>query len=130
MPQQQQQQQSSRSSGPSISPLAMERHHNGFANGVRTSTDSTSCKIESYLVESKGYSEVDRGMPAHFGDQLSPIRASSPNKRASPVGARIAAYNQQNKSYSSISSSSPKSLHVNGNWLICLKHIFLLLFLL
>ncbi|OXU25732.1 hypothetical protein TSAR_012401 [Trichomalopsis sarcophagae] len=100
----------------SISPLAMERQHNGFANGA------VKHKIDNYHESSRvigscqGYSEVDRGIPAGHAaalEQLSPIRASSPNKRDSPVGMRIAAYNQQNKSYSSISSSSPKSFSVN-----------------
>lgn len=96
----------------------MERQHNGFANGVKHKIDNY---IESSRVISscQGYSEVDRGIPASHAaalDQLSPIRASSPNKRNSPVGMRIAAYNQQNKSYSSVSSSSPKSFSVNGTF--------------
>ncbi|XP_008211483.1 disks large-associated protein 4 isoform X2 [Nasonia vitripennis] len=100
----------------SISPLAMDRQHNGFANG------GVKHKIDNYHESSRvigscqGYSEVDRGTPAGHAaalEQLSPIRASSPNKRDSPVGMRIAAYNQQNKSYSSMSSSSPKSFSVN-----------------
>ncbi|XP_011496602.1 PREDICTED: uncharacterized protein LOC105361190 [Ceratosolen solmsi marchali] len=111
----------------SISPLAMERHHNGFANGLRDK-----CKIENYLNSGRGiktcqgYSEVDRASSGttmattrHSSDgfaerQLSPVCAISSNKRNSPVGLRIAAYNQQNKNCSTrISSSSPKSVNFN-----------------
>ncbi|CAB0042462.1 unnamed protein product [Trichogramma brassicae] len=113
----------------SISPLAMDRNqHNGFSNGVRESkykletttttiTNSGTSTTRTQHVE-EGYSEVDRGLSNlnHSIDSYNPVCSNSPKKRInSPVASRVHAYNQQNASFSSVTSSSPKLTVKNGS---------------